>query len=341
MLSDRKATILRTIVRDYVAHAQPVGSEHLARTYELGVSSATIRNEMADLEEMGFITHPHTSAGRVPADKGYRYYVESLMVEAELSTEERFTIGHQFHQVERDFEEWSRLAAAVLSQSVHNAAVVTFPQAPETRPKHVSLVWLQEFLALLVVVFQTAQLRRQILVFEEPVTQEKLDGIAQRLNASLGGRTPNALGEPDPVLEGDPVAQAVQDATARLVQQADEQRYQDLYLDGLRHVFRQPEFANSAKMQQVLEVMEERRLLGEILPRLVGADGVQVIIGQENREDAMRECSVVLTHYRGAAGDGLLGVIGPTRMDYERTVPMVRFMGSLMSDLLQEIEPQS
>ncbi len=340
MLSERKATILRTIVRDYVANAQPVGSEHLARTYELGVSSATIRNEMADLEEMGYITHPHTSAGRVPADKGYRYYVEALMVEEELSPHERFTIGHQFHQVERDFEEWSRLAAAILSQAVHNAAVVTFPHAPETRLKHVSLVWLQEFLALLVVVFHTAQLRRQILVFEEPVTQEKLDGIAQRLNALLSGRSSATLPEAEPALEGDAVAQVVLDATTRMVQAADEQRYQDLYLDGLRHVFRQPEFANSAKMQQVLEVMEERRLLGELLPRLGGTQGVQVIIGQEHREDAMRECSVVLTRYRGAAGDGVLGVIGPTRMDYERTVPMVRFMGSLMSDLLQELDPQ-
>ncbi len=337
MLSERKASILQTIVTEYIGTATPVGSRRLAQTYDLGISSATIRSEMADLEEQGYITHPHTSAGRVPSDKGYRYYVESLMVERALSNDERVTIRHQFHQADRDFGEWTRLAAAILSQAAHNAAVVTVPEAPDTRLRRVDLVWLEEFLGLLIVVLENAQLRRQIMTFDEPVNQERLDQIAARINALVSGKPihqiPVSSGVADEPL--DPIELQVFDSLSRTIQAIGEQQYRDLYLDGLRHVFRQPEFANSEKMQEVLEAMEERRILRDLLPDMLAVEGVQVVIGQENRDDAMRECSVILTRY-SAPGDahGILGVLGPTRMPYRQTIPMVRYMGQVMSNLL-------
>src|SRR3990172_1175919 len=155
-LTERRAPLLSLIIREYVDSATPVGSDTMVRRYELPFSSATIRNEMARLEDDGYITHPHTSAGRVPSDKGYRYYVEALMAEEALPWQEQETMRHQFHQSRGVLEEWLRLAAAVLAQAVHNIAVVTTPRAPASRLRHIELVGLQEFMVLFVLVLQEA-----------------------------------------------------------------------------------------------------------------------------------------------------------------------------------------
>src|SRR5688572_12196439 len=169
MLTERRSTLLNLIVEEYVGSALPVGSEHIVRKYQMPYSSATIRLEMARLEDEGYITQPHTSAGRVPSDKGYRYYVEALMEEESLPRQELETIRHQFHQAEREMEQWFQLAAAVLAHSVSNFAVVTSPRSAETRLRHVQLVPLQETSALCVVVFSDASLRQQVLTFREPL----------------------------------------------------------------------------------------------------------------------------------------------------------------------------
>src|SRR5437867_1169276 len=165
MLSERQSQILKVLIGEYVASAIPVGSETLARKYALGVSPATIRNELAELEERAYITHPHTSSGRVPSDKGYRYFVEYLVDEVELPPVERRMIVHQFHQVETDLEEWTRLAASVLARTLHNAAVVTVPLARPARLTRLQLVEVNEHTALLVVVLQQSQVRQQIVSF--------------------------------------------------------------------------------------------------------------------------------------------------------------------------------
>src|SRR3990172_6645386 len=154
MLTERRSRILQFIVEEYVDSALPVGSETIVRKYRLPVSSATIRNEMARLEEEGYITHPYTSAGRLPSDQGYRYYIESLMDEQDLTPEEKETIRHQFHQAGRELEQWVRLSAAVLAQAARNMAVVTSPRSPECRLKHLELVPLHDVVVLLVVVLQ-------------------------------------------------------------------------------------------------------------------------------------------------------------------------------------------
>src|SRR4051812_15761964 len=187
MLTDRRESLLNLIVDEYVDTALPVGSQYIVRKHAMPVSPATVRLEMARLEEDGYISQPHTSAGRVPSDKGYRYYVEALMKDENIAWDERQTILHQFHQTERAMEQWFQLAAAVLAHSVSNFAVVTSPTSRETRLKHVQIVPLQELSALVVVVLNEARIRQQVIAFREPVQQAALNRAAGMFNERAGG----------------------------------------------------------------------------------------------------------------------------------------------------------
>src|SRR5512136_71230 len=179
--------ILGLVAREYVSTAAPVGSKGLADKFKLGVSSATIRNELARLEEMGYLSHPHTSAGRQPTDKGYRFFVERLMGETELPLTEQRTIAHQFHQVRQDVDQWMKLAAAVLARTSRNAALITAPQSSNARFKHLQLISTQGKLVLLIVVLQDGSVKQEMLTLAQPFTQETLTEACQRLNALCAG----------------------------------------------------------------------------------------------------------------------------------------------------------
>ena len=333
MLTERKGRVLKIIIGEYVSTATPVGSENIARKHGLGVSPATIRNDMAYLEEEGYITHPHPSAGRIPSDKGYRYYVDSLMEGMELPLVEQRTIRHQFHQVETDLEEWVQLAAATLASMVQNVALVTFPKAALSRFRRMELVAIQEFLALLIVILQEAKLKKQMLPLDEAVSQEELSVIANRLNAAFDGLTGWQIATKR--LELSPVEEQVAQALVRIMQAEDEQQCDDPYLDGLRHIFSQPEFAGSSRMLSIMEVFEDKSLLKAILPQAMAEAGVQVVIGEENMQEAMRHCSVVIGRY-GVLSEatGVVGVVGPTRMRYGQAISIVRYLGTVMSELV-------
>src|SRR3990170_1747511 len=204
MITERRSALLNLIVEEYVDTALPVGSQYIVGKHQMGVSPATVRLEMARLEDEGFITQPHTSAGRVPSDKGYRYYVESLMSEESIPLEDRETIRHQFHQTERAMEQWFQLAAAVLAHSVSNFAVVTSPRSNETRLRHVQLVPLQEMTALLVVVLNEARIRQQVIALREPLDEAALLMVTGRINERFAGLSLPEMAElPEPASELD------------------------------------------------------------------------------------------------------------------------------------------
>src|SRR3990170_4870167 len=237
MLTERRSALLNTIVEEYVDTALPVGSQYIVRKHRMPVSPATVRLEMARLEEDGFIIQPHTSAGRVPSDKGYRYYVEALMAEEAIPLEARETIRHQFHQAERAMEQWFQLAAAVLAHSVSNFAVVTSPRSRETRLRHVQLVPLQEMTALLVVVLNEARIRQQVISFRDPVDQGALTRAAGLVNERAGGLATHdvrGLTEPASELEG-----VIQRAVVELMDQ-EEVALGEVFRDGVREVLSQP-----------------------------------------------------------------------------------------------------
>jgi heat-inducible transcriptional repressor len=332
-LTERRAQLLSLIVSEYVDSATPVGSEAIVRRFELPFSSATIRNEMARLEEEGFITHPHTSAGRVPSDKGYRYYVEALMQERDLPAEVKQTIRHQFHQAGREEDEWVHLAAAVLARAVENAAVVTVPRTAESRLKRLELVGIQDNAALLVLVLQQARVKQQVLIFPEPVEQDQLTAIANHLNQAFDGLSGAEIARSQAQLTQ--MEWHVANAAREIIEASDRGGYDEAYLDGVRHVLQKPEFATSEKMLGLLDVMEQRNLTRLIPFREISADGVTVMIGAENEEDAMHEYSVVVSPYGVPGGiSGAMAVVGPTRMHYSRTISTVRFLSELMSEML-------
>ncbi|HYM15256.1 MAG TPA: heat-inducible transcriptional repressor HrcA [Dehalococcoidia bacterium] len=334
MLPERRAHLLSLIIGEYIDSAVPVGSETLVRRYELPFSTATIRNEMKRLEDEGFISHPHTSAGRVPSDKGYRYYVETLMQERDLPWEVKQTIRHQFHQAGRDQDEWIQLSASVLARAVENAAVVTMPRSVEARLKRLELVGVQDTSALLVLVLQQARVKQQVLLFPEPIEQDQLTAIANHLNEAFSGHSAAEIGRSGVQLTQ--LEWHVANAVREIMQAADGSEFTDSYLEGVRAVLRKPEFDTSEKMLNLLEVLE-RRNLPRLIPATGGvvADGVTVMIGTENREDAMHDYSIVVSPY-GVPGSvsGAMAVLGPTRMHYPETISTVRFVAGLMSEML-------
>ena len=335
MLTRRRDKILSIIIGEYISKGVPVSSDVVAKK-GLGVSPATIRNEMMELEEEGYLVQPHTSAGRIPTDKGYRHYIESLMSFARLSREEQFLIRHQFHQVERAVEEWTRLAAAILAGMVHNVALVTLPKPIEARFKHLELISLQELLVLLVLVLKEAKLRQQMLNLEQNVSQEELSASARKLTAVYAGLTASEIAAKD--LKLSPVEEQVMQIVSELMREEEGEEYEEPYIDGLRHMLKQPEFATSDKIAAIMEMLEQKSLLKSFLPRVLTGEGVRVVIGRENKENTMRDCSVILTRY-GIPGEvgGAIGVMGPTRMEYQRAIPTVSFMSTVMSELVAEL----
>lgn len=330
-LTERRQRLLQLIIDEYVTTAQPVGSTAIVEKYGLPVSPATIRNEMGRLEDEGYIAQPHTSAGRVPTDQGYRYYVEALMREESLPAETQQTIRHQFHQAARELEEWARLAAAIIASRLRNAAVVTTPHSPQPRLRWLELVGVHDYLALLVVVLQEARVLQQTLSLERPFTQEELTGVARSLNNLFAGRTAAEIRSQR--LEMTPSEGAIRDAAASLIEGTETEGVEPSFLDGIRDLLRQPEFTHGERILALLELLEERNL-----PRAIPLDpsgDIKIIIGSEHPVDAMRVCSVITTRYTGPSGlRGTLSVVGPTRMHYPRAVSTVRYMAALMEELL-------
>jgi len=335
MLTSRTETILRSIVGQYIARATPVSSQSIINDHELGVSTATIRNEMAHLEQEGYITRPHPSAGSIPLDKGYRYYVGTL-IDIHLPLAEQRLINHLFHQVERELEEWLNLAATLVAQLAQNVAVVTMPKPVSCRFKHLELVALHDSLVLLVLVLRGAKAKQQLITFTQVISQSELRAISDRLNAIYSGLTKSQIPAKSTGLS--PTEQQVTDCLLRVMEAEDKQEYEEPYLDGLHFILNQPEFIHSHRMLSLMELVEHRDLLRSIVPSELVRQGVQVVIGKENRAEAIQDYSVVISQY-GLPQEavGTIGVVGPTRMPYARAISTVDYLSSVLSRLVAEL----
>lgn len=336
-LSDRQAKILALIVEDFVGTANPVGSQSLVKRHTLNLSSATVRNEMAALEEEGMISHPHTSAGRIPSHKGYRYYVHSLMSERALPLEAKVRILHQFQQTARDLENWVGLAANVLAQSVRNVALVTEPRVGTVQLKQLQLVEVSDSRALLIVVTSDAVVHQLSLELEMPMHQDQLTRLANRLNALLSGKQASELPSYTDAEAFDTVEVNVVERVKELLERAEEDQASRAVIDGVREMLRQPEFEDSDRMLDMLEAVEERQLRDAILATELSPGAIAVVIGDENREGPYQDMSFVLARYGAPAGaSGVLGILGPTRMDYGDAVSHVRYVGDVLTELMRE-----
>lgn len=332
----RQETILKIIINEYIASAQPVPSEILAKKYHLGVSPATIRNEMAHLESEGYIFKPHTSAGSVPSAKGYRYYVQSLENTLELPPNEQRLIQHLFVEVEKQLTEWIRLTAALSARLTQNATLISMPRVPQPRLYRMELIALQDFLALLVLILREAKIKEQLLSFEEVVTQENLNKISRKFNEMFSGLTYqqiSARGVRLPAAEKE-----VMNALVNMMEIEGKPEFEEPHIEGLREMLKQPEFSRIEKVANLLEIIQSKLLLKGISSQLPTQQGVQVIIGEENREEPLRDFSVVASRY-GIPGhvSGTIAVVGPTRMRYGHNIAIVRHLASVLSNLMSEL----
>jgi heat-inducible transcriptional repressor len=334
-LSERKERILKAVVEDYIRNAAPVASEALVRGHRLRVSSATVRNEMAELEAEGYIYQPHTSAGRIPSERGYRYFVQRLMEEQHIPRSEQLTIRHQFHQVALEREQWLQLAAAVLSRSVHAAGIVSSPQTTVCHVKHFEALLMQEGMGLLVLVLQDGTVKQQLVSLPEVTTQEDLSRSTNRLNTLFRGMSRKEIATTPG--EYNASEELVLRAVLGLMAQIDAREAITVYHDGLVELLYQPEFSNLERARAIVEVLERPQTLRDLLPGMPQSDGVQVLIGSDNRWDWMRECAFVLARY-GAAGEltGVVGVLGPLRLSYGLAIPAVRNVARIMTELLAD-----
>ncbi|MBX5457146.1 MAG: heat-inducible transcription repressor HrcA [Thermogemmatispora sp.] len=355
-LSPRKQEILRALVEEYIHTGMPVASETLVRKYGLRYSSATVRHELAGLEEAKLIYQPHTSAGRVPTNQGYRYFVEHLMEESALSLEEQRLIRHQFYQVQDQLDQWVRLTASVMARMLHSAAVMTPPRASVGQLKHFEVLSVSDYSAHLVLVMSDGTVRQRRLLLETPYKQEDLSAISTRLNKLFQGK--NAA-EVMAILEKrgfSPVEQLIGTAIAQLLEQHSRLVSDLFYREGVLNILEPPDGRSRAsdeerrershraleeerreRVNKVIKVLEEKSFLPALASHVRESDGVQVIIGGEDEWDEMKDVSLVVARYgREDKLSGLLGVIGPTPMQYGRAVAVVRYMVEVMNDLLEQ-----
>jgi heat-inducible transcriptional repressor len=341
-LDPRSQSILRAVIEEYVDTATPVGSAALVERYHLGVSSATVRNILSDLESAGLLTHPHTSAGRVPTDAGYRYFVESINDTAILPPVEQLMIRHQFGQVQHASEQWFRLAATILAGANRTAAIVT-PAKPRTaHVRRIDLVSISDRLASLIIVFREGAVRQVLVNLPEASEQEDLTRAAVVLDGIMAGRTAadaeRALARIDASGPIGSLAELVGQRVLAAVRDYDASPIEEVFSDGLLHVMDAPEFDRSDKLRRVFAALENRSYLGRLFDSIAGTGRVEAFIGAENGPEEMRDVALVLASYgEPSRAVGVVGVLGPTRMSYGQAIGTVRFVSGLMNELVAHI----
>jgi heat-inducible transcriptional repressor len=340
----RTQAILRAVIEEYVTTATPVGSQSLVERYGLGVSSATVRHILNDLEASGLLTHPHTSAGRIPTDAGYRFYVESIAEAVPLPAVEQLMIRHQFGQVEFASEHWFRLAATTLASVTRAAGLATPAKPRDAHIRRIDLVAINERMASLILVLREGAIKQALVTLEgdDVIDQPTLNAAAALLNERLADTTARraearlATLDADDRVEG--LAKRVGERVVRVVRDYDAAAIEEVFSDGLLNVMEAPEFAHSDKLRRVFSALENRAYLGQLVGSVAGAGRVQVFIGHENQPHDMRDVSLVLAPYgRPGRAIGVVGVLGPTRMPYSQAIATVRFVSGLMNELVDHL----
>ena len=341
----RSQAILRAVIEEYVTTATPVGSQALVERYGLGVSSATVRSILAELEGAGLLTHPHTSAGRVPTDAGYRFYVESIVDAVPLPAVEQLMIRHQFGQVEFASEHWFRLAATTLASVTRSAGLATPAKPRSAHIRRIDLVAINERMSSLILVLREGAIKQALVTLadDDHIDQPTLNRVAapaqrqarepdrdQRRDRPRAARATSTASTPS--------RSASASASSRIVRDYDAEAIEEVFSDGLLNVMDAPEFAQSDKLRRVFSALENRTYLGQLVGDVADAGRIRIYIGHENGPIEMRDVSLVLAPYgRPGRAIGVVGVLGPTRMSYSQAIGTVRFVSGLMNELVDHL----
>jgi len=339
-LNPRRQHLLEIIVADYIETAAPVASQQVARKHDLNVSSATIRNDMAELEEMGYIKRTHTSAGGIPGDLAYRFFVERHSQPTRPSRQFEILVRGSLLRTAADPDTWARHAASILSDDVRNVGIATTPRVHRVKLKQLQLVHLQGAEALMVAVLQDATIRQRLIRLGFPHTQEDLTDVADRLNKTFGGKTSDEIRTAwDSGRVAGPADDAIISEVLTLLSEEERDDHLHQYTQGLHHILNQPEFESTLSARDAVETLESGIELKRIIIERGGDSDVEVIIGEENPEQTLRPYSVVLARY-GNPGEasGVIGTVGPTRMDYTRAISSVRYLATFLGELLAALD---
>ena len=336
MLSQRTSTILNLLIDEYVETATPVASDGIARSPALRVSPATVRSAMSQLTEAGYISRPHVSAGGVPSDMGYRHYVESIGQPPELSGSVRRRVDRFLNDAEPDAGVWARRCAVALSQLTANLTIVTEPRSASPRLKRLQLVFLQDSLALLVIVLGETRVLKRLLQLDDSVSQQKLDLATGRLNDSLAGLNRQQIQTRK--VELDTLEDQVRHDSVDMMFEAERSDQPEHHVEGLSRLLNQPEFAAAERARLLVQMVEERVLL-ERTVSVARGDSPKVFIGAENREESLHPFGVIVCRYGRPDGvGGAICVVGPTRMGYSTAIAGARHMAAQMSQMVQALE---
>jgi len=339
VLDKRFKKVLEFIIMDYICSAEPVGSRTICKRYGIQLSPATVRNVMADLEDLGFLWQPHTSAGRIPTDKAFRFYVDEILNVRGLNQTQREKIRREYRISQYDIPEMMRETSRILSGLSHYTGVVLTPKIASTIFKHIQFIRLSTDQILAVFVASTGAVQNRIIQMDNNLSQDELDKISRYLNEMLEGLTLAQVREKIlKEMEGERIAYD------RLMKQAlklghkafSSQEEKELYIDGKMNILDEPEFADIEKMKGLFRAFEEKSLLITLLDKCLAAEGIHVTIGSESECSEMEDFSLVSSPYgRIDRTLGILGILGPRRMNYSRVIPLVEYTAQLLTEILE------
>lgn len=333
-LNDRKRAILRSIIDDYIQSAQPVGSRTIARKHEIGLGSATIRNEMADLEELGYITQPHTSAGRIPSDKGYRFYVDNLMQIHSLAQDEMIRISKAMDERIDELNQLFRRASVIISSITGYTSVVMTPHLSRAVIKSIQLVNVDERRILVVVVAGGAIVQNKLIKYVCDFDDDLLSKLCMALNSVMDGKTIDQITMPM-IIELQHELQAPEELVFPILQAVAECvrkiESTDVYLEGMTNILNHPEFNDLFKAREVLDLLKEEDVISALIKSATNINHFDFKIGSENEINQLKDLSIITTVYGREGRDlGTIGVIGPTRMTYGKVVSAIQYIRELL-----------
>lgn len=340
-LDKRKAFILATVVYEYIATAEPVASQVLTQKYNLGVSSATVRNEMAELEAGGYLVQPHTSAGRVPSDAGYRLYVDQLMQPERLDPDDRRRIREELREASRELDEIIEGTTRMLGRLSKNLAFATRPVPDTTSFKHIQLIWLSPRTGVAIIVTSLGVASQNLFELSIDVSPDDLTRFSNALNARLGNRalTEAAEREIEKAARELSIPDDLRNAVASAVRNVRAGEQQTLTASGAQNLLDQPEFHDLRKLRSILRIVEEQKTLYELVANSINAEAPAVKIGHELGVEEMTDFSIVTVPYRfGEHAVGMLSILGPRRMPYARLMALASGTADTLSERLSDVE---
>lgn len=338
-LNEREKTILRHVIQQFILTASPVGSRNITKKYEVGLSPASVRNIMSDLEDAGFIDHPHTSAGRIPTDKGYRFYVDSLMDIKQLKNPEKVFIKESLEEgIETD--EILRISSTLLSKITKQLACVTYPKLETGILEKIQIVSLSSTRILVVISIKSGLVKTITLELSSEIEQSKIEPVQSLLNERLAGLTFNEIRTTfnerfkDLIDEDDnSIIRLFYDSVDKIFK--DVLRKESLVISGAKNMIKQPEFEDPERFQSIIELIEDEDIIVHILEKSGEKNEVFISIGSENEDIKLTDYSFITKEYSFGETRGILGIIGPKRMEYSKVIAIIDYMSKMLSEMLK------